>query len=505
MKGTFWLLTITIWILTYCDVSAQLFTAKNGLSVRKTLYDYNSFRSQNSAAIRDFSDGFELAYVRSFSNRFAVFVPIGVGSYKDSLNEGLSSPFFSIGAQGQFHFYNSKWWINPYAVGGVQALFPSGHAFALQLPLGLGANVKLHPQVLLQAQADFRLTLKDWENHLQYTAGLVYMFDSKKEESIQEKLDSDGDGVIDDLDLCPNEKGLAEHMGCPDSDGDGIADHKDKCPNIAGLEKFVGCPDSDGDGVADNEDECPNLKGLIEFKGCPEPDQDNDGVPDQKDKCPDKAGLIQFDGCPDSDGDGIADHEDKCPDKSGKKEMGGCPETFKDSDGDGIEDKMDECPLANGLKEFNGCPDSDGDGVQDKYDSCPNVSGPKTNKGCPLIEKKDQDVLDFAMRAVQFDLGRATLKSESFSILDKISGIMKKYQDYKLEIGGHTDNTGSAGFNLELSEKRAKVCYEYLISKGVGQGRLSYVGHGQNKPIADNATEQGRFLNRRTEFTMIPK
>lgn len=71
-------------------------------------------------------------------------------------------------------------------------------------------------------------------------------------------------------------------MGCPDSDGDGIADHKDKCPNIAGLEKFVGCPDSDGDGVADNEDECPNLKGLIEFKGCPEPDQDNDGVPDQK-------------------------------------------------------------------------------------------------------------------------------------------------------------------------------------------------------------------------------
>lgn len=145
--------------------------------------------------------------------------------------------------------------------------------------------------------------------------------------------------------------------------------------------------------------------------------------------------MIQFDGCPDSDGDGIADHEDKCPDKSGKRKWG-CPETFKDSDGDGIEDKMDECPLANGLKEFNGCPDSDGDGVQDKYDSCPNVSGPKTNKGCPLIEKKDQDVLDFAMRAVQFDLGRATLKSESFSILDKISGIMKKYQDYKLEIGG---------------------------------------------------------------------
>ncbi|MBK9272503.1 MAG: OmpA family protein [Saprospiraceae bacterium] len=505
MKKSIAVLSISIWLLEICDLSAQLFTTKNGMSIRKTFYDYNTLRSQNSSAIRDFPDGIELAYLRTFSDRFALFLPLGLGSYKDTLLDGVQSPFFSVGLQAQYHLYKNSCWLNPFAIGGVQALFPLSRPFALQLPIGLGVNVKLHPQVFLQAQADYRLSLKDWENHLQYTGGLVYLFGARKADSTILKLDSDGDGIIDELDLCPNEKGVAAHMGCPDTDKDGIPDHKDKCPEQVGLEKFMGCPDTDGDDVPDNEDECPNLKGLIENKGCPEPDSDNDGVVNSLDKCPDVAGLLQFDGCPDSDGDGIPDHKDKCPDKAGKAEMNGCPETFKDSDGDGIEDKMDDCPLAAGSKEFNGCPDSDGDGIQDKFDSCPNVAGPKSNKGCPLIEKKDQDVLDFAMRAVQFDLGRATLKSESFSILDKIAGLLKKYQDYKLEIGGHTDNTGSAGFNLELSEKRAKVCYEYLISKGISQVRLSYAGYGQTKPVADNATEQGRNLNRRTEFVMVPK
>lgn len=502
-KLTSFLLLICFIFNSY-QLEGQLFDVPNGLSLRKTFYDYNTIRGKNSSAVREFENGFELAYLRSFSNHFAVFAPIGLGSYRDSLSEGIRSPYLSVGAQAQYHFTNAKWWINPFAVGGVNAVFPQDRTFGLELPLGLGANVKFHPQVFLQAQADFRLSLKDWENHLQYTAGLVYLLTNKKKDS-PKAADADEDGVPDELDLCPNEKGSAKHMGCPDSDEDGIPNHKDKCPEMAGPESTMGCPDSDMDGVPDNEDECPNLKGLKEYKGCPEPDRDGDGVLDKDDQCPDQAGLSGMGGCPDSDGDGVADKDDKCPDAAGPKDKNGCPETFKDSDGDGVDDKMDECPYAAGLKQFNGCPDSDGDGVQDKFDSCPNVAGPKTNKGCPLIEKKDQEVLEFAMRAVQFDLGRATLKVESFPILDKISGILKKYPDYKLEIGGHTDNTGSAGFNLELSEKRAKVCYEYLISKGIPQGRLSYVGYGANNPVGDNKTEQGRYLNRRTEFRMLPK
>lgn len=82
---------------------------------------------------------------------------------------------------------------------------------------------------------------------------------------------------------------------------------------------------------------------------------------------------------------------------------------------------------------------------------------------------------------------------------------MRKYDAYNLAIGGHTDNTGSPAFNLSLSEKRAKICYEYLISKGIDASRLSYAGYGATKPISENRTENGRFLNRRTEFNLVPR
>ncbi len=162
-------------------------------------------------------------------------------------------------------------------------------------------------------------------------------------------------------------------------------------------------------------------------------------------------------------------------------------------------------PTGGGTTVVVSATDPDGDGVMDKIDSCPTIPGPASNRGCPLIEKADREVLDFAMRAVQFDLGRATLKVESFTILDKVAKIMKKYPDYNLSIEGHTDNTGSDQFNLDLSERRAKVCYEYLISIGIPVSRLSYAGFGPKKPISSNSNETGRYLNRRVEFNLLPR
>jgi outer membrane protein OmpA-like peptidoglycan-associated protein len=86
--------------------------------------------------------------------------------------------------------------------------------------------------------------------------------------------DSDGDGINDDLDKCPNQAGLAKYNGCPvpDSDGDGINDELDKCPNQAGIAKYDGCPvpDKDGDGINDDEDRCPDIAGISANNGCPE-------------------------------------------------------------------------------------------------------------------------------------------------------------------------------------------------------------------------------------------
>ncbi|MGG5507011.1 MULTISPECIES: OmpA family protein, partial [unclassified Myroides] len=92
--------------------------------------------------------------------------------------------------------------------------------------------------------------------------------------------------------------GLPEFNGCPDTDGDGIPDHLDECPDVPGLAEFNGCPDTDGDGVPDHKDECPEVPGPKENNGCPWPDRDGDGVPDHLDNCPDVPGPASNNGCP---------------------------------------------------------------------------------------------------------------------------------------------------------------------------------------------------------------
>jgi outer membrane protein OmpA-like peptidoglycan-associated protein len=114
-----------------------------------------------------------------------------------------------------------------------------------------------------------------------------------------------------------------------DTDGDGINDVDDKCPNQAGVAKYAGCPvpDTDGDGINDESDKCPTQKGLAKYGGCPIPDTDGDGINDEEDKCPNQSGMARYGGCPipDTDGDGVNDEEDKCPNRAGPADNFGCP------------------------------------------------------------------------------------------------------------------------------------------------------------------------------------
>lgn len=117
--------------------------------------------------------------------------------------------------------------------------------------------------------------------------------------------DSDGDGVADDVDQCPDTPGSATYNGCPvpDTDSDGVLDDTDQCPNEPGSATYNGCPapDSDGDGLADDVDACPNLPGP--YDGCPLTDLDNDGVTDDIDQCPNEAGTPSNNGCPEPPAD----------------------------------------------------------------------------------------------------------------------------------------------------------------------------------------------------------
>lgn len=104
-----------------------------------------------------------------------------------------------------------------------------------------------------------------------------------------------------------------------------------------------------------------------------------------------------------------------------------------------------------------------------------------------------------------FDFDKATIRVESIAELDRLVALMKDNSNISIEISGHTDNKGTSDYNKKLSENRAKAVVDYLILKGVLKNRLVYAGYGFEKPIATNDTEEGRQLNRRTEFKIIKK
>ncbi len=104
---------------------------------------------------------------------------------------------------------------------------------------------------------------------------------------------------------------------------------------------------------------------------------------------------------------------------------------------------------------------------------------------------------------ILFNSGKATLKPSSFAELDKLATLLTENSDIKIEVSGHTDNVGSAAVNKKISKARALTVRNYLVSKGVIEERLTYVGYGLDQPIANNNTTEGRAQNRRVEIKVI--
>ena len=267
----------------------------------------------------------------------------------------------------------------------------------------------------------------------------------------------------------------------------------------AGLTFKFGGKDTDGDGIYDREDACPEVAGLPEFKGCP--DTDKDGIQDSADSCPDVAGLAEFNGCPDTDGDGIIDSEDACVDVKGTKMMKGCP----DADGDGVADKDDKCPSVKGDKANGGCPwpDTDGDGVADKDDKCPTVAGTVANNGCPEVSDDTMKKLNDYGKTILFNTGKSSFQKQTIPVLQAITAILKEYPSAKFSLEGHTDSTGSDALNQKLSEERAAAVKNFLVENGIDASRLSSKGFGESMPVDSNKTAKGKANNRRVEVKLV--
>lgn len=259
--------------------------------------------------------------------------------------------------------------------------------------------------------------------------------------------------------------------------------------------------DKDKDGLKDDVDNCPEIPGPVENNGCPWPDTDGDGLLDKDDNCPNEAGPQENNGCPwpDTDNDGILDKDDECPNIPGSAEHNGCPDT----DGDGIRDMDDRCPETPGSIEHKGCPDSDGDTLADVDDECPTIAGPVSNKGCPEVTQEVQKQLNDYARTILFDTGKATIKTESVTVMVDIIQILNEYPNAKFTVEGHTDSVGSNESNQKLSEARANSVRDFLIDKGIAGNRLTAIGYGEEKPIASNTTALGKKQNRRVEINLI--
>ncbi|MBI5609405.1 MAG: OmpA family protein, partial [Deltaproteobacteria bacterium] len=216
-----------------------------------------------------------------------------------------------------------------------------------------------------------------------------------------------------------------------------------------------------GDGLLDAQDKCPkeaeDKDSFQDEDGCPDPDNDKDGVLDAKDKCPNqpesKNGYQDDDGCPDEipdqDKDGIADASDKCPDKAETK---------------------------NGFQDEDGCPDE-----------------------LPAALKKFSGTI----AGIEFETGSAKIAPKSFKVLDGAIKVLTEYKDTRVQISGHTDNVGDPEANKKLSLDRAESVKAYFIEKGIAASRIEAVGHGPDKPVADNKTKAGQAKNRRIEFKLL--
>jgi len=352
--------------------------------------------------------------------------------------------YYAIDATIKYSFMEmlkSKWLDPSINVGGGYNFF--GDASAGTVNGGLGLTFWLTEHVGLQFQStykhsfdDNRVANLDVPSHIQHFAGLTFKFGGK---------DTDGDGIYDKDDACPEEPGLKEFQGCPDSDGDGIADKDDACPNDAGPKEFNGCPDTDGDGIIDLEDACPTEPGTKIMKGCP-----------------------------DADGDGVADKDDACPTVAGPKENKGCP-----------------------------WPDTDGDGVADKDDACPTVPGTVANNGCPEVSDDAMKKLNEYGKTILFNSGKASFQKQTIPVLEAMTAILKEYPTAKFSLEGHTDSDGAEAMNQKLSEDRAAAVKNFLVENGIAASRLTSKGFGETMPVDTNKTAKGKANNRRVEVKLV--
>jgi outer membrane protein OmpA-like peptidoglycan-associated protein len=301
--------------------------------------------------------------------------------------------------------------------------------------------------------------------------------------------DKDGDGLTRS-----QEKALGTDPLNPDTDGDGLLDGEEV--NIYGTDPLN--PDTDGDGLSDGDE-------VHKYKTDPlKVDTDGDGLTDGDEVLKHKTDPLKAD----TDGDGLNDYDEIMVYKTDPLKA--------DTDGDGLNDGAE----VNVYKTDPLNPDTDGDGLKDgdevnvyKTDPLnPDTDGGSVDDGTEVRRGTDpldpeDDVVKIGvpiiLEGITFATGKADITPESEETLQKALRTLQTYPEIEVEIGGHTDDVGSAESNQILSERRAEAVKAWLVNKGISAERLTAVGYGENIPLVPNDSPENRQKNRRIEFKRV--
>lgn len=278
-----------------------------------------------------------------------------------------------------------------------------------------------------------------------------------------------------------------------------------------GVSVFLGeSADSDGDGVRDGVDECPDTPPsivVVDTEGCPI-DSDDDGVADYRDSCPGTPEGVQVDGAgcaQDADDDGVLDDRDECAEtpRGAVVDDAGCA---VDSDADGVPDGLDQC---SGTPEgapvdAEGCvPDGDGDGVPDPDDACPGSrEGAEVNaEGCTRAQQGLRDGR-LVLQDVTFREGTAQLTADGIDAISRVGNALASLSDLEVEVGAHTAEGGEAA--RALSQRRAEAVLRYLtdLYPEIDTDRLTPRGYGGSEPLAEGEGAEARQNNERIELVV---
>ena len=327
--------------------------------------------------------------------------------------------------------------------------------------------------------------------------GVSYMLGSKP------ISDSDGDGILENRDRCPDTPAGAQvdGTGCPsDSDADGVPDGVDRCANTppGASVNATGCTqDSDGDNIPDGLDRCPDTEPgvLVDPSGCPK-DSDGDSIPDGLDRCSEtpRGATVDALGCPgDEDGDGVLDGLDRCP----RTPAGAAVNASGCSASQGAAARPEPTPPANPAPQPQAAaPTPSRTPPQERAAPVPQATG---RAGRPAGGRIAAGVLP----GVGFAPGTARLRPESYIALDSIAGILQADTTLRVEIGAHTDNSSAPAEAQHLTNLQADAVRTYLVTRGVPYQQVLSRGYGATVPLSGDTTPRGRAANRRVEIKPV--